>query len=136
MEGLVWSLSFDMSQESHDWTHLTISWHEMWGLKVFINGEVAKKNNMPEEILNDTLIVSTHIEIGGVTSEIYNASSLGTNLQMSDLRIWERLVSRKEARTNYEISSKAVIFSFYFLIVIFNSESSELNRKSKLFVRF
>ena len=106
MEGLVWSLSFDMSQESHDWTHLTISWHEMWGLKVFINGEVAKKKNMPEEILNDTLIVSTHIEIGGVTSEIYNASSLGTNLQMSDLRIWERLVSRKEARTNYEVSSK------------------------------
>ena len=106
MEGLVWSLSFGMSQESHDWTHLTISWHEMWGLKVFINGEVAKKNNMPEEILKDTLIVSTHIEIGGVTSEIYNASSLGTNLQMSDLRIWERLVSRKEARTNYEVSSK------------------------------
>ena len=106
MEGLVWSLSFTTSQELHDWTHVTISWHEMWGLKVYVNGELLQENNLPDEILSNELTSATHIEIGGVTSESYNATSLGTNFQMSDLRIWERLVSKQEIKENYKVSGR------------------------------
>lgn len=101
MEGLAWSLSFSTSDESHDWVHVTVTWHEMWGLTVYINGETAQANNMPEEISVQGLVSATHIEIGGVTSDMSNATLLGTNLQMSDLRIWERFVSKREVGTNY-----------------------------------
>ncbi|KAL9958730.1 hypothetical protein ACROYT_G035784 [Oculina patagonica] len=104
MEGLAWTLSFNTSHESHDWVHVTITRHEMWGLTVYINGEIVQANNLPEEVPIRDLVSATHIEIGGVTSDVKNASSLGTNLQMSDLRIWERFVSQQEVLANFKAS--------------------------------
>lgn len=104
MEGLTWSSSFNTSHESHDWVHVTVTWHEMWGLTVYINGEIVDVNNMPEQVPIQDLVSATHIEIGGLTSDMNNASSLGTNLQMSDLRIWERFVSQQEVLENYKAS--------------------------------
>ena len=106
MEGLAWSLAINRSGASHDWKHVTVTWHEMWGLKLYINGEMTSKTNEPEFISTVGLLKADHIRIGGALREDGNVSSLPTNLQMSDLRIWERFVYRSHIMTNYLYSCK------------------------------
>ena len=106
MEGLEWSLTTHSSSEPHEWEHVTVTWHDMWGLRVFINGEPSSYTNLPEFIATGDLVPATHVKIGGVLGENGSISSLGTNLQMSDLRIWERFVSEEEVMANYMTSCK------------------------------
>lgn len=106
MECLEWNLIINGSHVPHDWVHVTVTWHEMWGLKVYINAELASETNQPQFISTEGFVSATHGRIGGVFTEDGNASSLGTILQMSDLRIWERFVSKQEILTNYITSRK------------------------------
>lgn len=106
MEGLEWSLTTYSFSEPHEWEHVTVTWHDMWGLRVFINGEPSSYTNLPEFIATGDLVPATHVKIGGVLGENGSVSSLGTNLQMSDLRIWERFVSEEEVMANYMTSCK------------------------------
>jgi len=106
MEGLEWSLTTYSSSELQEWEHVTVTWHGMWGLRVFINGEPSSYTNLPEFIATEDLVPATHVKIGGVLGENGSVSSLGTNLQMSDLRIWERFVSEEEVMANYMTSCK------------------------------
>lgn len=106
MEGLEWSLTTYISSEPHEWEHVRVTWHDMWGLRAFINGELSSYTNLPEFIATEDLVPATHVKIGGVLSENGSVSSLGTNLQMSDLRIWERFVSEEEVMANYMTSCK------------------------------
>lgn len=48
MDELEWLLTINGSGASHGWEHMTVTWHEMWVLKVYINGENASVNNTPE----------------------------------------------------------------------------------------
>ena len=106
MEGLKWSLTTYSFSEPQEWEHVTVTWHDTWGLRVFINGEPSSYTNLPEFIATGDLVPATHVKIGGVLGENGSVSSLGTNLQMSDLRIWERFVSEEEVMANYMTSCK------------------------------
>ena len=106
MEGLEWSLTTYSFSEPHEWEHVTVTWHDMWGLRVFINGEASSHTNLPEFIATEDLVPATHIKIGGVLGGNGSVTPLGTNLQMSDLRIWERFVSEEEVMANYMTSCK------------------------------
>ena len=98
----VWSLSSN-PKLLLDWTHVTVTWHEAWGLKYYQNGNLhSETNKWTKWFGNETLAVASRIVIGGGESVTDAVASLGGNLQMSDLRIWERYISPSDVLVKYE----------------------------------
>ena len=98
------------------WSHVTITWHESWGLKYYVNGNYLHGTNKWTRKLPANVTVANRIVIGGGESTMDGVSSLGANLQMSDLRVWERYLSPAHVKEKYEKSG-----TFFEFITVFRN---------------
>ena len=85
----------------HKWNHVTISWHEAWGLKYYLNGVYKNGTNKWIRDLESNFAVADRIIVGGGESELDGTSFVGENVQISDLRLWQNYLHSSDIKDKF-----------------------------------
>ena len=99
------------------WFQATVAWSSKWGLRYYENGRLVAETNAVVEDENTKTDSYSYLTIGAASSNPTDTLLFSENIQISDLRIWETLLSSMQARKIYQFSGK-LCFLHHFPIFI------------------
>ena len=100
------------------WFQATVSWSRKWGLRYYENGQLIEETNAVLETNRGNTDSYYVLRIGAASSDV-DTYRLSENMQISDLRIWETLISTFQVEKLYHFSSKYISSCIIFAVLRF-----------------
>ena len=100
----VWQLTSAVPLQR--WYHVTVTWHEAWGLQYYLDGKCVQQAAKWARQASQNFSVATGIVVGGAESQSDEIASLGANLLLSDLRVWEKYTHKAALLDNFRATGK------------------------------